>query len=429
MELKIGNTILVDDILNVNFKNSKLADQIMVISQKETYLMANGEEQCKMINEYKSYFIDDLKYNNSLINLNSTQLDVYHSREYDEDDNDDRLYSNISVEKEDDKIAILNFNGKNYMFKDELFIDQDINDDDNIMYDSFVKEAKNNIESNYFTGKKVNLFKHIIRQENNNVYYHYLTIKTSDDLLFIFCIYCELELDSYFFKNEKFCMVMDNERFEFLNVSEFYPLLDFLIDNKEYNFLYDKEEKINIENFKYKLKCIKYSLFDIISDSSKLFELSSLFNFDISTNLFKEKLVPVYKNEKLNLVIYILHNKKFNDGYYAITINGEEKSMHSIDDKNTKDICNEIINYFCRNSRMINIFTGKINEVICDLIYEDISGLIIKEKTAFGYKKVYYKKIEDCYVKVQQSYGDVDNNDFIKEIEERSKMKDILEED
>ena len=52
MELKIGNTILVDDILNVNFKNSKLADQIMVISQKETYLMANGEEQCKMINEF-----------------------------------------------------------------------------------------------------------------------------------------------------------------------------------------------------------------------------------------------------------------------------------------------------------------------------------------------------------------------------------------
>ena len=224
MELKIGNTILVDDILNVNFKNSKLADQIMVISQKETYLMVNGEEQCKMINEYKSYFIDDLKYNNSLINLNSTQLDVYHSREYDEDDNDDRLYSNISVEKEDDKIAILNFNGKNYMFKDELFIDQDINDDDNIMYDSFVKEAKNNIESNYFTEKKVNLFKHIIKQENNNVYYHYLTIKTSDDLLFIFCIYCKLELDSCFFENEKFCMVMDNERFEFLNVSEFYPL-------------------------------------------------------------------------------------------------------------------------------------------------------------------------------------------------------------
>ncbi len=90
MELKIGNTRIVDCIEDVDFNNVMLGDQFLIMKAYNTDVFV--ENKTKQIQDYMLYFTESMKYNNSLIKLklNYISNSIYN-------DNEDKLTSIASI--------------------------------------------------------------------------------------------------------------------------------------------------------------------------------------------------------------------------------------------------------------------------------------------------------------------------------------------
>lgn len=408
MELKIGNTRIVDCIEDVDFNNVMLGDQFLIMKAYNTDIFV--ESKTKQIQDYMLYFTESMKYNNSLIKLklNYISNSIYN-------DNEDNLTSIANINKTN-TITILNINNKKYIINNNIILNSEINIDIKYEHDSFIKNVKENIEMfNY--RKYINLDYSIFSNNNENIIYHYLIVKMTNDLYLVFCICYKLELDSCFFKKEKICFITDKEKFSFIPINDFDNLLDFLQKNNLESSFFDEETCF--ESFKHKLNIFNYSLFDIIYDKHKRFNFLNLLKNNINEVKFEKKLCPLYESNKLKL--HVLYDKYLLNCDYVIVIDGKQESLYSIKNKEEMRICEEIISYFNDHFKIINIFNGEIINDQYKIKYKDCTGAIVKFKNSI-YENTYYKIINGYYIKTKF----IDKN-FIKELKERYKMNKKLE--
>ena len=421
MNIKIGNTKIIDNIKNVDFNDSQIGDQMLFVDNSYRDIMINNEYIEKEIDEYIFYFINNLRYNNSLINLLRGKLTFDFFRSYEEDYPNDQLETSgiYNENEESESISLISINSKNFIYNGNI----KLNDSFKYVIDSntILEKIYKQINSHLLYKNTNDTFTFI--KDDIKTYYHYLINDISNGLYVCFIIEYALNTKTQLFDSNKYCIICDKNYYFTIDNESFNNLFDFVIKNNNTN-IFKQECENNIEKFKNKLKIFNYNSIDIIMDDFKRTQIISLMDYDLSYEDYCKQLLPLYENDKTNLKFYVIQKLNTFRNESICLVNGQSIMEYRLE-KNDRIICQELFNYYKNYSPIVNVFNGSIINKNYSILYKDVEHMIIKSHN----NTKYYKFLNGYTINIPNDIWNKECKNEIQQIKDKFNLIKKLEEE
>lgn len=459
MNVKIGNSIIIGDIKQINFDDLKLGDQITLFEEK--YI----DEIDLNFNNIKNMIMTD-NFINMLysFNVNETSpiIHIEDCGNFKEEE-----WNNILTKDKDEIIDKLvdefDFESKNYYdgylklnnniiklknINNETFYKRNINDlvkftkdIDNCKYknnDYFIKELYN--ECLYIlNNKNKTKINRINQEQGSTIQSLFVPIDNNNCHTYtaLFFIIKNNITDNNLISTSKSVLLMDDNG-NFVDITTFISSFEDI-----YNLI--RNDDPNFHTFDRLLQISKYDIHDYIKNNKILEEITSEFctQFDINKSKIKEIFKPLYQDKCNDIEVFRNTIKKEHSVKVKIYQHKKEISSYILEyekDKLDINVLNAYkigksilhFNIYNYNIPKLNPKNGKIyyknkkyNNEDARILYKDNSTIIVKNVI----KTLYFYKLNDYFINVDYIDNEDKRNKLINEIKDRKKLLDTLNKD
>ena len=353
MNVKIMNTIVTDNLDDVDFSNIRIGSQILLIEHQIDEPPENA------VNNFKSLIVDEMDNNIISLQQAETKYEIDLNNEF------------INTEQSYDEFNILIIGNK------PLKTNVRFSDDEKRYKDLFGNYKNNNP-----------LFYKQIDEELEKFSYNFIC-PISKNMFFAF--FCNNHIKNYDWTCSKKYFIFNKENKSYYELVSFDEIkLINLLERLDCN-----KNSSEFDKFKNAYKIINYDIEDYLSDKSILDEIKDFYSdvpflseYDI-TKFF----LPVYKNKNFKGYIYSRYNWGTINTRYEYDYSNFNADELEINKRITKMIMRYLFKFY---NAYINPYTGEIIDCDYEKIYEDPEHLIIKSKK--NNIKHYFHKYNDIYV-------------------------------
>ena len=355
--MQIGNTVIANNLRNIDFSKLKTGDQILLIKNKF------NKKINRNINKFEALMVNEILTNKIILlqkNLIDYELTFNNKQPYFSSDN--------------------NFEQQHFLLVDnkpiKIYIES--------IYDFF----------NGYSNKYLNKFNELIRSNkdmfytfeygtDNEQFNYYFTCNISDNLYF--CYLCNNEIIDYNWTlNEHIYLINFNDRkYYILNECDINKLLKAL--SKSHSNLY-------LDKFKEAYKIIQYDVEDYLKNKDSLNDVIDFYlNIPFLEKSDIEKFFkPIYENEDFKSYFSSRYESKILNENICIS----NKNKLKLNKRITDSIKEYLLQY---SNNKINPYTGELISNDYEKVYEDSEHLMIQNKYLFDHIK-YYKKHNNVFI-------------------------------